>query len=177
MNWFDRLRIERVVWTLDSLLIDLPRASRIEKRRDVRRNLVAAAEHVGTGEALRQLGSPSQLAHDYLAAEFDDRPRHSWMAAAMFAATTLLVATALFSEAAFGFGAGVTAVNPRATGTFTWDGIAYLQNTVTYTFEDGVSSFVGGGFAPVFWVVWVVGAVLVGRLWRVVARWRRSAVA
>ena len=31
LTWFDRLRIERFVWTLDQRIYDLPRASRIAK--------------------------------------------------------------------------------------------------------------------------------------------------
>ncbi len=174
VRWFDRLRIERVVWTLDSLLLDLPRRSRIEKRRDVRRNLLAAAVEVGTGRALRQLGSTTQLAREYLSAEFGDRPRHSWMAAALFATATLLVSTSLFTEAAIAFGDGIAAADPGASGTYTWAGIAYLQSTVTYTFEAGDHAFAGGGFTLTFWLLWIAGTVLVGRLWRVAGRRRQT---
>ena len=31
VSWFDRMRIERVVWMLDQRLYDLPRRSRIDK--------------------------------------------------------------------------------------------------------------------------------------------------
>ena len=48
VNLIDRLRIERVVWTLDQRLYDLPRSSRIAKRREVRQNVLAAAHDVGT---------------------------------------------------------------------------------------------------------------------------------
>jgi hypothetical protein len=62
LTWIDRLRIERVVWLLDQRLYDIPRESRIAHRRDVRQNLLAAASDVGTGAALRNLGSSAQLA-------------------------------------------------------------------------------------------------------------------
>ena len=39
---------------------------------------------------------------------------------------------------------GITAANPNATGTFTWSGIKYLQDEVTYTFVHGKGSSVGG---------------------------------
>ena len=51
-TWFDRLRIERVVWTLDQRLYDLPRAVRIAHRRELRENLLTAARDVGTGAVL-----------------------------------------------------------------------------------------------------------------------------
>ena len=51
------MRIERLVWLLDQQLYDLPRSSRIAKRREVRDNLLAAARDIGTADALRRLGS------------------------------------------------------------------------------------------------------------------------
>ncbi len=66
------------------------------------------------------------------------------------------------------------AADPEATGTYAWHGIAYLQNSVTYTFTNGHGSYVGGGFTPLFWALWIGGTVVVGRLWRIAARWRRT---
>ena len=43
LTWIDRLRIERAVWALDQRLYDLPRRSRIERRRELRGNLVTGA--------------------------------------------------------------------------------------------------------------------------------------
>jgi hypothetical protein len=68
-----------------------------------------------------------------------------------------------------GFGSGTVAVNPRATGTFTWSGIRYLRDTVTYTSVHGDMSAVGGALIPLSFGIWIVATVLVGRLWRV--RW------
>ena len=56
LSLVDRLRIERVVWSLDQRLYDLPRTSRIAKRREVRENLQVAAAHVGVAHAIRQFG-------------------------------------------------------------------------------------------------------------------------
>jgi hypothetical protein len=47
----DRLRTERVVWTLDQRLYDLPRNSRIAMRREVRENLRTATVDVGATQA------------------------------------------------------------------------------------------------------------------------------
>ena len=65
---------------------------------------------VGTGAALRNLGSSSQLVAAYLAAEFGDRPRHSWTAAAVWAATSMLAMTAILAVLIFIVGAAVGAV-------------------------------------------------------------------
>ena len=62
VSWFDRMRIGRVVWMLDQRLYDLPRRSRIDKRREVRANLRAAASDIGTREALARLGNSRDLA-------------------------------------------------------------------------------------------------------------------
>ena len=66
VTWIDRLRIERVVWALDQRLYDLPRKSRIAKRREVRANLRTAAADIGTANALRNIGNSRQLAGEYL---------------------------------------------------------------------------------------------------------------
>lgn len=181
VSWIDRLRIERVVWVLDQRLYDLPRRSRIAKRREVRENLLAASHDVGTTDALRHLGDSRRLAIEYRAAEFGDRARPSWIAAAVFATGVPLLFNGMLGDASAAFGDGVTAGNPHATGTFTWSGIHYLQDTVTFTFVDGhVTSVVGGAWAPVCWAGLLVGTVLVGKLWRALPklgpRHTRSAV-
>lgn len=56
LNHLDRVRIERVVWTLDQRLYDLPRKIRIAHRRELRDNLTAAARVVGVSAALRDIG-------------------------------------------------------------------------------------------------------------------------
>lgn len=168
ITWIDRLRVERVVWALDQQLYDLPRASRIAKRREVRENLFAAAHDIGTTEALRRLGGSRELANEYLTAEFASRPRHSWVAAAYFAGAVPLVLTALLTEAANAYRDGIVAANPNATGTYAWHGISYLQHSVTYTFTNGSGSSVGGAWVTktLPWILLIGGTILVGRLWR-----------
>ena len=172
LTWFDRLRIERVAWTLDQRLYDLPREARIAHRRELRQNLLTAARDIGTSAALRNLGNGSQLAAAYLAAEFGDRPRHSWIAAAVWAATSMLVATAILTDAANGFAAGIATGNPHATGTFHWGGLSALQDTVTCTAVNGHTTVTGGGLSLLGWALWLAIAVMIGRLWRAPATWR-----
>lgn len=176
ITWVDRLRIERVVWALDQRLYELPRRSRIAKRREVRDNLLTAANDIGTEDALRNLGGTRELASEYRDAEFGDGPRPSWVAAATFLVTTQLLFTWVFAEAANAFGDGITATASNTTGTFTWPGIRYLQDTVTYTFVNGHGTSVGGAWTPVTWMIWILATVLVGRLWRIRPR-RRGAAA
>ncbi|CAN0448950.1 unnamed protein product [Phaeothamnion confervicola] len=169
----DRLRIERAVWTLDQRLYDLPRRVRIAHRRDVRANLLAAASDVGTRTALANLGDQRRLADEYLTAEFGDGPRASLIAAAVFFLTAQLLFTSMLSEAANAFGAGIRAANPDATGTFSWHGVPYLQDRVTFTLTNGIGDSVGGAWTPLAYVLWVIATILVGRLWRLPAMWRR----
>jgi hypothetical protein len=169
----DRLRIERAVWALDQRLYDLPRKARIARRRELRENLVTAAQDVGAVAALRNLGDSRQLAAEYRAAQFGDGSRPMWYAAAAFLLTGQLLFTSLLSEAASAFADGITTADPNATGIFTWAGISYLQSSVTYTFVDGSWTSVGGAWTPLAWGLWLAATVLVGRLWRVAGTWRR----
>ena len=116
INWIDRLRIERVVWALDQRLYDLPRRSRIAKRREVRENLLTAANDIGTDDAMRNLGNTRELAAEYRDAEFGDGPRPSWVAAATFFLTAQLFFTSLLAEAANAFGDGISAAQSERHG-------------------------------------------------------------
>jgi hypothetical protein len=175
ISWIDKVRIERVVWALDQQIYDLPRAARIATRREVRQNLLTAAHDIGTREAIRRLGGSRRLANEYLTAEFGSGPRHSWIAAMYCAGMVPLVLSWLLTEASNGFRDGVIAANPNATGTYTWDGLSFLQSRTTYTFGNGSSSSVGGDWVtqPVPWLIWIGGTILVGRLWRLVPAWRK----
>ena len=171
-SWVDRLRIERVVWTLDQRLYDLPRAARIAHRREVRDNLFEAARDIGGREAIRRLGDSRRLAAEFRTAEFGDGPRHSWLATALIGGTAVLVMTSWLGEAIHAFGDGVHAGQPNASGLFTWAGIRYFQSAVTYTFTDGQWTSIGGAFTPLTWLLLAALAVGSGRLWRIVP-WRR----
>ena len=177
VSWFDRLRIERVVWMLDQRLYDLPRRSRIDKRREVRTNLRAAASDIGTREALARLGDSRALATEYLTAEFGNGPRPSWMAAGLFLLSGVLVGTSLLTDAAIAYRDGILAANPQVTGTFTWKGIDYLQTSVEYTFVNGSNNFIGGAFSPLAWLVLAITSMIIGRLWRLPSVWRRQRAA
>jgi hypothetical protein len=173
VNLIDRMRIERVVWSLDQRLYDLPRKTRIDRRRELRENLRDAAHDVGTSKALQDVGDSATLAAEYLAAELGPGPRHSWLAAGTFLLTAVLLLTSVLFDAADAFGDGILAGNPDVEGSFTWPGVSYLQSDVTYTVTGGEQSFVGGAFTPLTWVLLIVGTVLVGHLWRALPIWRR----
>jgi len=177
VGWFDRLRIERLVWMLDQQIYDLPRQSRLATRREVRANLLDAARDVGTTAALRRVGGSRGLAEQYLVAEFGEGPRHSWTAAAFAAALIPLLINFFLSEAAAAFRHGVTAADPHATGTFIWSGVSWLQSPSTFTFTDGSSGGVGGAWTPLAYLLWILVTIGAGRLWRLRRVRARRAVA
>jgi hypothetical protein len=158
---------------LDQRLYDLPRRTRIARRRELRANLMDAASDSGATVALRDVGDSATLAAEYLDAELGHGPRHSWMAGGIFLLTTTLVLSSLLFDAAKAFGDGILAGNPDAAGTFTWPGISHLQSAVTYTVSGGEQTFTGGAFTPLTFVLLGVGTIAVGRLWRALPMWRR----
>jgi hypothetical protein len=172
VTWLDRLRIERLVWALDQQLYSLPSRSRVAKRREVRANLLTAAHDVGTTRALRRLGTSGQLAEEYLNAELGDGPRHSWLAAACFATSVPLLLNYFLDEAVSAYQQAIAATDTHATGTFTWHGVSFLQDTVIYTFDQGNGSHTGGAWTPLVYVLWLIGTVLCGRLWRLLPWWK-----
>lgn len=170
----DRLRIERVVWAVDSRLQDLPRKSRASKRRELRDNLRAAAIDVGADEAIRGLGDARHLAADFLAAEYGDGARRpSWSTAAAAFAVGYLALTGLLDAGTTAFRDGVVATDPSATGAFTWTGIPYILDDVKFNFVDGSSTHVGGAWTPITYAILFVVVVAAGRFWRLIPAFGR----
>jgi hypothetical protein len=171
----DRMRIERATWTVDARLQDLPRSSRIAKRRELRLNLRAAAEDVGARQAVRQLGDLHRLASDYLAAEYGEAARRpSWTAAALtflLMDAAMLILSYLVTSI---FRAGVIAADGQATGSYHWHGLPYLLSDERFTFANGSSTSDGGAWTPLVYLLFLAATVIAGRLWRLVPALRRS---
>ncbi|WP_018503646.1 hypothetical protein [Parafrankia discariae] len=166
----DRLHIERAVWTMDARLQDLPRRSRIARRRELRDNLRAAAEDVGGRQAVRQLGDLRVLAAGYLTAEYGELSRRpSWAAAALALLLVDAVMTVLEHVARTAFDAGITATAPRISGTFHWTGVPYLISDETFTYLNGTYTSVGGAWTPLVYVLMFAGAFVGGRMWRLIS--------
>ncbi|HEX2577493.1 MAG TPA: hypothetical protein VHK88_14155 [Aquihabitans sp.] len=172
----DRARIEWAVWSLDQRLYELPRRARIERRRELRANLLDATPDIGVSAALRRLGDHRRLAEDYLEAELGPGRRPSWWAAVLVVTAFPLFFLSLSTDVAHAFRAGIVASDPQASGSFTTKGIAGLQSDITYTLEAGQGSYVGGAMTPLCWFLMAVVAIVVGRLWLIPrAAWRRRA--
>jgi hypothetical protein len=168
LAWHDRLRIERAVWAFDGRLHDLPRRSRVAKRRELRDNLRSATEDVGAAVAVRQLGDLRELAAGHLSAEYGDwQRRPSWTRAAIAAPLFYLLLNWLLEAGSSAFRAGILTNQPNATGSFSWNGIPHLLDNVAFTFSDGASTSVGGAWRPLAYLGLLVVCIVAGRLWRV----------
>ena len=175
LTWKDRMRIERAVWTLDSYLRNLPRKSRIAKRRELRVNLRAASADVGVNEALRRLGNIRTMAAEYLVTEYGG-PGPSWIVTTyfLFAAFYFMI---WFENARIdAFKAGAIAANPHLTGTFQLTGVAYVFRNVTFIFTNGKATEIGGTLLPLVNVYIFALVILVGRLWRAVPAVRQRSL-
>ncbi|MCW2539408.1 MAG: hypothetical protein JWN95_1133 [Frankiales bacterium] len=174
----DRLRIERAVWSFDARLQDLPRRSRIAKRRELRQNLRAAAGEVGARRAVRQLGSLRALAAEYLDAEYGElRCRPSWTAAALWIAAIEGVMMLLDQVSSTAFRAGVSTAGAHPVGAVHWRGIPYLISDKTITYAHDESTAIGGAWTVWVYVLMLGGALVAGRIWRLVPGLRRRAFA
>ena len=174
ISTLDRLRIERAVWSLDSRLQDLPWRSRVAKRRELRANLLDASADVGAPEALRRVGSIPRLAAEYLSVEYGHWTRRPhWLAMVAWLFLGYVALTLLLDVTSSAFIDGVLAVNAHMSGPVVWSGISHVLAPVTVTFAAGeVTSRLGGAWEPPVYAVYLVGALLVGRVWRAWPSWR-----
>jgi len=167
LTWKDRMRIERVVWTLDNYLRNLPRKSRIAKRRELRVNLRAASADVGANEALRRLGNVRTMAREYLVTEYGG-PGPSWIVATYVLFAGYFFMIWLVNARIGAFKVGAIAANPHLTGTFHLTGVAYVFHSATFIYTNGKANEIGGTFLPLVNVYIFALAILAGRLWRAI---------
>jgi hypothetical protein len=162
-----RLRIEWLVWDLDRRLWELPYRRRVGCRREVRQNILAAAQESGVTEALRGMGSAGEVARDYLTAEYGERRRPHWWAAGLTAIFAVQGFLLVIAQANDSNEAAIRSADPHAAGTYTVPGFTLLQHATAYTFSHGQVSLSGGDFSPLFYAAWAVAVILAGRLWRI----------
>jgi hypothetical protein len=173
LTWTDRIRVERAVWTLDTYLQNLPRKSRVEKRRELRVNLRAASADVGANEALRRLGNVRTIAAEYVVAEYGG-PGPSWLVAICVMLPAFAFMFWLSNARIDAFKGGAIAANPHLTGMFHLTGIAYVFTNDTFTFANGKATEVGGTLLPLVYVCILALTVLAGRLWRAIPTLHRQ---
>jgi hypothetical protein len=165
----DRVRIERVVQSVDFLTQDIPGRVRRSIRRELRANLWAAASRAGASEAIRQLGSLRQLAEGYLAAEYGGgRRRPRWMSGFLWAILCVILISAINIVNFVAFTAGVQAARPAADGAFTERVSPWVMGTVKVTYTHGTLHSLAVSLPELMLVYCVAALILGGRLWRLV---------
>jgi hypothetical protein len=170
----DRLRIERVVWTVDFLVSDLPRRSQRAVRRDLRANLRAAAAEAGTSEAVRRLGSLRRLAAGYLDAEYgEEGPRPRWLKGLAWGIAVEMFVLGIASVSLQAFIDGVLAADRHASGTYTWSGLGLWGPGGSATLVDGRPRTFTLTFSVLILLYLAAAYVLGSRLWRLRRPWRR----
>jgi hypothetical protein len=173
LSLMDRLRIERVVWTVDAYVQSLPGRSRQAVRRELRANLHRSTAELGASEAIQGLGDLRRLGREYLDAEYGHRPRphvlHGVLVALAIEAMIVVALIGGFQS----FLAGLESGGPPAPGTYVWNSLTALGLSGEVTYDaNGVSafSFMVAGIAPLYVLV---GFVVGSRLWRLVPAWLR----
>lgn len=167
MNLLDRARIEKAVQSYDFWL-DLrgaPWRRRRGLRRELRANLLAAAEHIGSREAVDRVGSTRLMAAEALPLRAE-RPRWSTGFAVALVAAAVVVLVELL--AALAWVDGVIAADPRSSvsGTMT----LFPASSLSYTeVESGFAFAIAPGWLGP--VVGVVLFILVARPWHA---WRAT---
>jgi hypothetical protein len=170
----DRLRIERVVWIVDRLVVELPGRSRRAIRRELRDNLRAAAAEVGAAQAVQRLGSLRRLANGYLDAEVGDYgPQPRWARGLLCAVVVeaMVIAVALIQNHAFVD--GVVALAPHVDGTYGWSALAPGMPSGEVTLFGGQARRFDMEFPFAILLYPAVAYVLGSRLWRSLPSWRR----
>ena len=177
LHWTDKLRIERFVRSVDGHLGDLPGKVRSGHRGDLRANLTAACADGDSRAAIARMGSPRSLALEFLEAEYGHGTRRpSWLMAATFFVATYLFMYWLLETGTAAFAAGLTTADLHTTGDYRWDAVPYLLSHVSMSFADGrLVDTHGGAWTPLTYLVALGGALLAGRLWRLLPAWRRRA--
>jgi hypothetical protein len=92
------------------------------------------------------------------------------LSAAVWATTSILVATAILADAANGFAAGIATGNPHPTGTFHWGGVGPAEHH--HRSQRPRDRHRRRPLPTRLGPLWLAIAVMIGRLRRAPASWR-----
>jgi hypothetical protein len=174
----DRIRLERAIWTLDTLIQFVPGKARKAIRTELRANLRAAAIEVGAAKAVSDLGNLRRLALEYLSLEYGEgRPRPTWLKATFWACASAFLLEFLTFAGLDGYAAGVEAAAPHPLGTYTWHGMLLFGGNGFVTYTDHGQTAIGiegSSWSILAWLaIPLVAALLGGRMWRAIPLLRR----
>lgn len=158
-RWRRSWYLQRVELWLDPM----PRRRRRAVLRELRTNLDEASADVGLDAALAGLGSPRQLAAQYLDTEPQPRPRWNQGAVAASAVLVAWVYATMFYTLGMLDALDSTGATTAARGSFLGTRVEAVSNATEIS-----AGFSGVPWAPV--VLMLVTFLLVGRAWHVVGR-------
>ncbi len=158
-RWRRAWYLQRVELWLDPM----PRRRRRAVLAELRANLDAASADVGLEAALTDLGSPRQLAHHYLDAEPQPRPRWNQGAVAASLVLAAWVYATLFYALGMVDALSFTGATGAAEGSFLGTQVRAVANAAEFS-----AAFSGVPWAPL--TVALLTFLLVGRAWHVVGR-------
>ena len=179
VNLVDRLRIERLVWSLDQRLYDLPRDPHRPPARAAHRTSARPPTTWERRRRSRTWATAARWRPSTSTAELGPGPRHSWMAAGVFLFTAELLLTSVLFDAADAFGDGILGRQPRRRRHLHVAGHRVPAERGDLHRRRRPRRVRGRRVDPAgLWVLWLAAAFLVGRLWRLpAARRRRRAYA
>lgn len=179
LTLLDHLRIEFAIVRVDVMISALSLERQEEILGELRTNLRAASDQMGSAEAVRRLGGLRRLARNYLDVEYGDPgPRPRWLIGILWVFVVVGVLLAVAFAGSLGFVHGVLAADPQASGTYAWHALAPVVSE-DFVFSGGRPHSFGVAFsAPVLAVpaaalgaaVFAIGA----RAWRCLPLWRRG---
>jgi len=138
LTWLDHLRIEFAIVRVDVMISALSLERQEEILGELRTNLRAASQQMGSAEAVRRLGGLRRLANSYLDVEYGDQgPRPRWLIGILWLFVVEGVLLAVAFAGSQGFVDGVLATDPHASGTYAWHALAPLGRSEVFVFSDG----------------------------------------
>jgi hypothetical protein len=170
----DRLRVERAIWVLDTFNGDLPGRRRKAIRAELRADLWASAQDVGTAEAIRRLGDLRRLSAGYADAEYgEEGPRPRYLKGIFWTVITEFVLMFVTLAQIQAFDAGLQEAGPGA-GEYEYRPLRWGPIYETTYDEEGFTGFLLD-FTPAllpYALVLLVAFLVGGRMWRALPRRR-----
>lgn len=165
LSLLDKFALNRYLTRLSLHIIGLPHRMERDIRHQLRIDISDAAQDVGMAQALRNLGAPQVLAHEYLQAHGHPVPK-VWTGLVVFA---LMLYGGLFAMISVidGLIDGALAADPAATVEISK---SWLASQAQVSFADGVTNSIGFTITPLGIALLILVPLIAARPWRALRR-------